>query len=73
MKVHMVCETPFGMKGNGVYTACVDSLELLREKGDMEVVVNKEGKRLSSPLIGQFDKNAIRDRWLKIYHSLVIN
>ena len=43
MKVHMVCETPFGMKGNGVYTAFVDSLELLREKGDVEVVVNGEG------------------------------
>jgi 1,2-diacylglycerol-3-alpha-glucose alpha-1,2-galactosyltransferase len=44
MKVHMVCETPFGMKGNGVYTAFVDSLELLREKGDVEVVVNGEGR-----------------------------
>lgn len=44
MKVHMVCETPFGMKGNGVYTAYIDSLELLREKGDVEVVVNNEGK-----------------------------
>jgi 1,2-diacylglycerol-3-alpha-glucose alpha-1,2-galactosyltransferase len=44
MKVHMVCETPFGMKGNGVYTAYIDSLELLREKGDVEVVVNEEGK-----------------------------
>jgi 1,2-diacylglycerol-3-alpha-glucose alpha-1,2-galactosyltransferase len=39
----MVCETPFGMKGNGVYTAYNDSLELLREKGDVEVVVNNEG------------------------------
>jgi 1,2-diacylglycerol-3-alpha-glucose alpha-1,2-galactosyltransferase len=43
MKVHMVCETPFGMKGNGVYTAYIDSLEMLREKGDVEVVVNNEG------------------------------
>jgi 1,2-diacylglycerol-3-alpha-glucose alpha-1,2-galactosyltransferase len=43
MKVHMVCETPFGMKGNGVYTAYVDSLELLRAKNDVEVVVNNEG------------------------------
>jgi 1,2-diacylglycerol-3-alpha-glucose alpha-1,2-galactosyltransferase len=43
MKVHMVCETPFGMKGNGVYTAYMDSLELLRENGDVEVVVNEEG------------------------------
>jgi len=40
----MVCETPFGMKGNGVYTAFVDSLELLREKEDVEVVINKRGK-----------------------------
>jgi len=44
MKVHMVCETPFGMKGNGVYTAYIDSLELLREKGDVEIVVNNEGE-----------------------------
>jgi len=40
----MVCETPFGMKGNGVYTAYIDSLELLREKGDVEIVVNEEGE-----------------------------
>jgi 1,2-diacylglycerol-3-alpha-glucose alpha-1,2-galactosyltransferase len=40
----MVCETPFGMKGNGVHTAYIDSLELLREKGDMEIVVNEEGE-----------------------------
>jgi 1,2-diacylglycerol-3-alpha-glucose alpha-1,2-galactosyltransferase len=44
MKVHVVCETPFGMKGNGVYTAYIDSLELLREKGEVEVVVNNEGQ-----------------------------
>jgi len=44
MKVHVICETPFGMKGNGVYTAYVDSLELLREKDDVEVVVNNQGR-----------------------------
>jgi len=44
MKIHMVCEVPFGMKGNGVYTAYIDSLELLREGKELEVVVNNEGK-----------------------------
>jgi len=44
MKVHVVCETPFGMKGNGVHTAYIDSLELLREGQDLEVVVNNGGK-----------------------------
>ena len=44
MKVHMVCETPFGMRGNGVYTAYIESLSLLREQKDVEVVVNNEGR-----------------------------
>lgn len=32
------------MKGNGVHTAYIDSLELLREGQDLEVVVNNGGK-----------------------------
>lgn len=43
MKVHLVSETPFVRKGNGVHTAFVESIELLREKNDIEVVVNEEG------------------------------
>lgn len=43
MTVHMVSETPFVMKGQGVHTAFVDLVELLREKDDLEVVVNNEG------------------------------
>ncbi len=43
MKVHLVSETPFVRKGNGVHTAFVESVELLKEKNDIEVVVNEEG------------------------------
>jgi 1,2-diacylglycerol-3-alpha-glucose alpha-1,2-galactosyltransferase len=44
MKIHVVCETPFGMKGNGVHTAYIDSVEILKDKQDLEVVVNNEGE-----------------------------
>lgn len=43
MKVHIVSETPFVMKATGVHTAFMDHIELLREKNDIEVVVNDEG------------------------------
>ena len=43
MKVHVVSETTFLTKGNGVYTAFIDLIELLKEKNDVEVVVNGEG------------------------------
>ena len=43
MKVHIVSETAFIMKGQGVHTAFVDSVELLKEKNDIEVIVNEEG------------------------------
>lgn len=43
MKVHQVSETAFFMKGQGVHTAFIDLIELLREKKDIEVVVNNEG------------------------------
>ncbi len=44
LKVHLVSETPFVRKGNGVNTAFLDSIDLLREKGDIEIVVNEQGE-----------------------------
>ncbi len=43
MKVHIISETPFIMKATGVHTAFMDHIELLKEKDDVEVVVNNEG------------------------------
>jgi 1,2-diacylglycerol-3-alpha-glucose alpha-1,2-galactosyltransferase len=43
MKVHVISETPFIMKATGVHTAFLDHIELLKEKDDIEVVVNDEG------------------------------
>jgi 1,2-diacylglycerol-3-alpha-glucose alpha-1,2-galactosyltransferase len=43
MKVHVISETPFLMKGTGVHTAFVNHIRLLKEKNDIEVVVNNEG------------------------------
>jgi 1,2-diacylglycerol-3-alpha-glucose alpha-1,2-galactosyltransferase len=43
MKVHVISETPFIMKATGVHTAFVDHIELLKEKDDIEVVINGEG------------------------------
>ena len=43
MKIHVISETPFVMKATGVHTAFMDHIELLKEKDDIEVVVNDEG------------------------------
>jgi len=43
MKVHVVSETQYMVKGNGVHTAFVDHVELLKSKNDIEIVVNNEG------------------------------
>jgi 1,2-diacylglycerol-3-alpha-glucose alpha-1,2-galactosyltransferase len=43
MKIHVVSETQFIMKATGVHTAFIDHIELLKEKNDVEVVVNDEG------------------------------
>jgi 1,2-diacylglycerol-3-alpha-glucose alpha-1,2-galactosyltransferase len=43
MKIHVISETPFVMKATGVHTAFMDHIELLKEKNDIEVVVNDEG------------------------------
>lgn len=44
MKIHVISETPFVMKATGVHTAFVDHVDLLKEKDDLEVIVNNEGK-----------------------------
>ena len=43
MKIHVISETLFIMKATGVHTAFMDHIELLKEKDDVEVVVNNEG------------------------------
>ena len=43
MKIHVVSETAYMIKGQGVHTAFIDAVELLKEKNDVEVVVNEEG------------------------------
>ena len=44
MKVHVVSETAYMIKGNGVHTAFIDHVELLNSKKDVETVVNNEGR-----------------------------
>ena len=43
LKVHMVSETEYVTKGQGVHTAFLDLVELLKENNDVEVVINNEG------------------------------
>lgn len=43
MRIHVISETAFVMKATGVHTAFVEHIELLKEKDDIEVVVNDEG------------------------------
>jgi 1,2-diacylglycerol-3-alpha-glucose alpha-1,2-galactosyltransferase len=43
MKIHVISETSFIMKATGVHTAFMDHIELLKEKDDVEVVINDEG------------------------------
>jgi len=43
MKIHVISVTQFIMKSTGVHTAFLDHIELLKEKDDVEVVVNEEG------------------------------
>jgi 1,2-diacylglycerol-3-alpha-glucose alpha-1,2-galactosyltransferase len=42
MKIHVVSESTYTGKGNGVHTAFMDLIELLKEKNDVRVVVNGE-------------------------------
>ena len=43
MKVHIASETQYMVKGNGVHTAFIDHVELLKSKNDIDVVINNEG------------------------------
>jgi len=43
LRIHVVSETPFVMKGQGVHTAFVDCVDLLKSGDDCDVVVNGEG------------------------------
>jgi 1,2-diacylglycerol-3-alpha-glucose alpha-1,2-galactosyltransferase len=43
MKIHIISETSFFMQSTGVHTAFIDHIRLLKEKDDVEVVVNDEG------------------------------
>ncbi len=43
MKIHIVSETSFMAKGQGVHTAFIDHVKLMKEKNDVEVIVNGEG------------------------------
>ena len=44
MKIHVASETEYMVKGNGVHTAFIDHVELLKSKNDIAVVVNDEGR-----------------------------
>lgn len=44
MKIHVASETQYMVKGNGVHTAFIDHVELLKSKDDIEIVVNNEGR-----------------------------
>jgi len=43
VKIHVASETMYMVKGNGVHTAFIDHLELLREQNQFEFVVNNDG------------------------------
>lgn len=43
MIIHIISETPYVNKGQGVHTAFVEHIELMKEKNDIGVVVNEEG------------------------------
>jgi 1,2-diacylglycerol-3-alpha-glucose alpha-1,2-galactosyltransferase len=43
LRIHVVSETAFMMKGQGVHTAFVDCVDLLKSQPDIDVVVNNEG------------------------------
>jgi 1,2-diacylglycerol-3-alpha-glucose alpha-1,2-galactosyltransferase len=44
MKIHVASETQYMVKGNGVHTAFVDHVELLKSSNDIEVLINNEGR-----------------------------
>ena len=43
IKIHVVSESTYTGQGNGVHTAFMDLIDLLKEKNDIQVVINGEG------------------------------
>jgi 1,2-diacylglycerol-3-alpha-glucose alpha-1,2-galactosyltransferase len=43
LRIHVISETEYIMKGQGVHTAFVDCVDLLKRNGDVECIVNQEG------------------------------
>jgi len=43
LRVHVVSETAYMIKGQGVHTAFVDCVDLLKSQPDIDVIVNDEG------------------------------
>lgn len=43
LKIHVVSETAYIIKGQGVHTAFVDCVDLLKSADDVDVVINNEG------------------------------
>jgi 1,2-diacylglycerol-3-alpha-glucose alpha-1,2-galactosyltransferase len=43
LRIHVISETEYVMKGQGVHTAFLDCVDLLKRGGDVECVVNQEG------------------------------
>ncbi len=43
MKIHIASETKYFIRGNGVHTAFIDHLELMKSANGIEVVINNEG------------------------------
>jgi 1,2-diacylglycerol-3-alpha-glucose alpha-1,2-galactosyltransferase len=44
LRLHLVSETPYVMKGQGVHTAFVDCEDLMKSADDIHVVVNQAGR-----------------------------
>jgi len=43
MRIHIISETLFVVKGTGIHTAFINHVNLLKEQNDVEVVINNEG------------------------------
>jgi 1,2-diacylglycerol-3-alpha-glucose alpha-1,2-galactosyltransferase len=48
LRIHVISDTAYFMKGQGVHTAFVDCVDLLKARDDVEVIVNREGSLKAS-------------------------
>jgi hypothetical protein len=48
MELRIHVNTAYFMKGQGVHTAFVDCVDLLKDRDDVEVIVNREGSLKAS-------------------------